>query len=224
MTDANERKKAYMRQWRAANRERVLEQNRAWKKNNRVKLTAYARQYYENNKEKCREDSKHRVRKYRETPQFKTYLAEYLSRPDVIKANNKRAKEWRRNNRETYNAYKRELYARMKASKARNKLIPIGEALNAALGQNTLYAVALAAVPRTLPHHVREDVISDLVLAVLEGEIAEADLARVAKSFISKHYRDSGFHTTRSLDAPIPGMDGRTYLDTISTEHAGAFL
>lgn len=83
-----------------------------------------------------------------------------------------------------------------------------GTIFAADLLRNELYSAAAAAVPRYLDQARRDDVIADLVLAVLEGEIEIAALPSVAKSFVARHDKLFGTFTTVSLDAPLrPGSN-----------------
>lgn len=105
--------------------------------------------------------------------------------------------------------------------KAKNKIggqttAVIGEALQAALGKNTLYASAKAAVPSSYPPYIRDDIISAIVLAVLEGEISEQAIKANAKRFEAAYWRERDLIGTLSLDAPIPGYDSMTYLDRLT--------
>lgn len=60
------------------------------------------------------------------------------------------------------------------------------------------------AVPRSLPHHVRSDVIGDLALRFLEGDMDPRDLPRQVRLALTAHYR---MHPVMgapvSLDAPM---------------------
>lgn len=126
------------------------------------------------------------------------------------------AREYRVKNRERLSAYNKARWAKLKAGKSVQ--VAIGEALNEALGKNHLYHNAQNAVSSRLPPHVRDDVISEIILAVLEGDLAEADISKHAGKFLAAHYK---MHPTKfgpiSLDAPAYRDGGRdTIGDTIS--------
>lgn len=92
------------------------------------------------------------------------------------------------------------------------------EARNSRLLQNELYSAAWAAVPAGLPQHVRDDVISEIVLAVLMEEIRLDQIKASAPKFMAQHYK---MHPAKfgpiSLDAPAFRDGGRdTIGDTIS--------
>lgn len=75
-----------------------------------------------------------------------------------------------------------------------------------------------AALPRTFPPELREDLRQELLLAVMSGEATTKDLAgivrvkaRKARKLIAETWGQ------RSLNEPIRGTDGLTLLDTLST-------
>lgn len=94
----------------------------------------------------------------------------------------------------------------------------IGELLRAALWQNDLHRAASAAVPDTLPPDIRDDVISEMVVAVLEGSLSAIDVPRAARRFISDHFRSREWRSILSLDAVVPGTDRVRLIDTIAAE------
>jgi hypothetical protein len=94
------------------------------------------------------------------------------------------------------------------------KLPPLTAALRFPIG-GLLYRTN-AVVPRYLSRDHRDDVIGEMALAVYEGRLAEADIARRTHEFVRAGYRsdhDPWGHV--SLDAPIPGTD-LLRIDTIS--------
>lgn len=83
---------------------------------------------------------------------------------------------------------------------------------------NDLVAAIDAAVPKTLPRQIREEVCQDIAVACLEQQIPIADIEAHVKAFITQVFRTDamGFGAPRSLDAPLRGYDGLTLGDTIS--------
>lgn len=76
------------------------------------------------------------------------------------------------------------------------------EQFRAALSQDEIYAAVNAAVPRHLPPFMREDVVSDLILAMLDGAIIVEDIKAEAKRQVTAYNR--AYSTwAPSLDAPI---------------------
>lgn len=84
----------------------------------------------------------------------------------------------------------------------------------AALWRLEIWATAAKAVPRTLPTHIWEDAVSELVLAVLERQVAPKDMRKSAARFVTAAW---GPRFT-SLDAIIPGTDRLTLMDKLSNE------
>lgn len=80
-----------------------------------------------------------------------------------------------------------------------------------------LYREALAVIPASTPPDVREDLAADIVLLLHEGfrgTVADAfKAARKARNYLTGAFKE------RSLDAPLPGFDDLTLLDTMTTEH-----
>lgn len=107
-----------------------------------------------------------------------------------------------------------------RAAKAGNTPLSSAELRKKSLRQNDFYAAAERAVPAGYPRWIRDDVISDIVLAVLEGEITIEQIATRARKYITRHYAEFADRKTLSLDAPIPGLDGVTYLDRLAMESA----
>lgn len=132
---------------------------------------------------------------------------------------NAASRRWWASSKDRINAYRRHQAALLRAGRSAGDAAM--EALNAALGQNPIYAAVAAVVPSRLPDHVRDDAIQSLILAVLEGEIALSDVAGHAKRHIGAAYGLMGKFGLKSLDATIPGTDGLRLIDTIpSEEHA----
>lgn len=95
---------------------------------------------------------------------------------------------------------------------------PTAEARNRNLLQNSLYATASAAVSSSLPDHIRDDVISEIVLAVLVGDIGLDDVKANACRFMAAYYKMHPVkYAPTSLDAPAYRDGGRdTIGDTVS--------
>ncbi len=81
-----------------------------------------------------------------------------------------------------------------------------------------------AAVPKTLPEVVRQEVCQDLLLAVLDGTIAAQDLVGSAGEFTAAVFRRYPIkYGPLSLDAPAPWAgagDARTLLETLTASNA----
>ncbi len=102
------------------------------------------------------------------------------------------------------------------ARRAKEALRRAGPGERAGLGvkramlQNEIVAAVSAALPRSLPPHVRDDVMSDMVLAVLDGSLAMSAIAGSARAFLNKHRQECGAYREISLDSPIRPGDPRS--------------
>ena len=68
------------------------------------------------------------------------------------------------------------------------------------LRQNEIYAAVEAAVPRGLETFIRDDIKSEMILAVLDGEIAVDEIRDFARAFVAEYFREFGGYSARSLD------------------------
>lgn len=174
MPDADEirraRRREAQRRWREKNRERVRELNRQWRERNREKTRAYQKRWRQENPEKNRE----KKRRWRERGGYHRYYWKYRER----------------------------CLARLHAYRARisQHWPAFGELQKAALLANETYAAVHAVVPAGLPKWLRDDVISEVVLSILEGRAAVADAAAEAKAAISRHR--AALYRELSLNAP----------------------
>jgi len=78
-----------------------------------------------------------------------------------------------------------------------------------------IYALIIKALPRALPTYIRDEVASAMCVAVLEGKLFIENIGKEAKAFIASYNREFDYFKTASLDEPINGRDGRTYLDLL---------
>lgn len=93
----------------------------------------------------------------------------------------------------------------------------VGAALKRALSKNELYAAVDRVIGRGLDAYVRDEIRSEMILAVLEGEITEAEItSQTARAFVAAHNRSAGAWLTRSMDASLYG-DRRTLHDVLSS-------
>ena len=97
-----------------------------------------------------------------------------------------------------------------------SKRAPATETFKVALSQEQLYALVAAAVPKNLPPITRDDIICDMVLAVLDGQLAVGDLRARAKEFVREHWRMFGTLRDLSLDALMFDDGGATRGDRVS--------
>lgn len=91
-----------------------------------------------------------------------------------------------------------------------------GFELQRSLSQNELYAAVDRAVSRALPPHLRDEIRSEMIVAVLEGDLAEHEItSQVARDFVTAYHRNAGTWAVRSMDAPSHHGEGRTLHETI---------
>jgi len=106
-------------------------------------------------------------------------------------------------------------------SRAAGRNVPANERtkLKAHGNGKKLHDKVRAALP-PLPDQVRSDVAHDLIVDVLEGKIAEADLKKVMPQYVRKHYAgyDNRF-STLSLNQPVPGTVNQRWDDRIAADH-----
>jgi len=149
------------------------------------------------------------------------------------------ARAWKRENRERVREHSRRYRNANQRKEAerlhryylakRGKIIAIepryAEARQRELMKIDIYAVARRSLPAGLPAFVRDDVITDVVLAHLEGKLAIGDVPKRAGEFLKSYNRLFDQWKTVSLDATIPGTDGITYMDRVAAAPAneGAF-
>lgn len=79
-----------------------------------------------------------------------------------------------------------------------------------------LWARANAAVPSWMDDHARDDIISSMVMMVMEGEAAT--MPEAFKRARADYNRMMGTFTERSLDAPMGGDGDFTLLDVLASE------
>lgn len=92
------------------------------------------------------------------------------------------------------------------------------ESMHRALLSNHVYAAANAAVPRKLVSYLREDVISDICLAVLAGEYSVEDIPQHVRQAIARNRGADSQWADVSLDAPVSRESRKTGHDTIPQE------
>lgn len=92
-----------------------------------------------------------------------------------------------------------------------------GKALGPARGSlpylEPMYAEARKVVPAGIDDHIREDLISDMVVAMMEGR---ADTMRDALKLARREYNEvMGVWREKSIDAALPGTENFTLLDVL---------
>lgn len=108
-----------------------------------------------------------------------------------------------------------------RAKKYRLKLIrhraPVSEPVRGSIPWlDPIWSEAQAVVPRWMPQHERDDLISDLVLMRLEGRAP--DMRAALKVAQAERNLMTGRFKERSIDAVISGTDNLRLIDTFDSE------
>lgn len=82
---------------------------------------------------------------------------------------------------------------------------------------DTVYRMIAQAVSAALPRHMRDDVISSMLLAVLEGKLMLEQVSRRVREFVSEYNRQYDHYKHVSLDGMIPGTTVRR-IDTLADD------
>ena len=183
----------------------------------RLKAREASRRYRANNADKVRESNRKWAAAHPDNVKAHRAKVALNMTPEQRARKNARHAEWKRRNKAHVNAYER---AWMAAYRAKNRTVLVGKSAQQALAENAIYAAAKAVVPVGIPKDVRDDIISMICLAVLEGEIKIDDVPRLSREFTNRHYRQFSKFNTVSLDAPIWSDSGKTLHDTLTTENA----
>jgi hypothetical protein len=85
---------------------------------------------------------------------------------------------------------------------------------------DNLYARVNGAVPSRMDPEARDDVISDIVEAVLAGRLAEDQITARCAEFVAAHNRMFSRFNAVSLDAPIFDDRSHSMLDNLTTDPA----
>ncbi|WP_132657265.1 hypothetical protein [Rhizobium sp. BK418] len=89
------------------------------------------------------------------------------------------------------------------------------------LSPDAVFKLIDSAISRSLPKFVRDDIISAMCLAVLDGQLFVENITKEAKKFVSAYNREYDHFKTISLDAPLAGHDGLTLLDKLADPQLG---
>lgn len=161
-------------------------------------------------KYESRPDIKAKDKERRQSPEYKaTYLAYRQSEHGrSVRAKWHKSEKWRK----WYSAYRAERRKRNGSNSANTSAL--GEIFTTQLMSDDLYAAIHAIVPRWYPRDVRDDIIMEIIVAVLEGRESVTSASRKVGSFAPAHYKEN--FKSVSLDAVIPGTDNLRLIDTLS--------
>lgn len=203
-------KKAY----RLRNSERLRLKAAKYNAENRERVNAARRQYHKDHAEAERaRDKAYRAAGRRNKPKTdeqKAKSAAHNRRYYHADIETARAK-----NREKYHRYAEKILAQQKVRLHKKKSVAVMR-----LKPDEIWHRLERAINRALPQHIRDDVIGTMALAVLEGRLLVEKIESAARAFVTAYNRDNRVYEDLSLDAPIPGMDGMTYMDRLAAEEA----
>ncbi len=241
------RKLSATRRWRKQNREKARRHTRAWKKRNSEAAREYRRKWSKKNPDKIRAYRKKWLRQQEADPlnrerrlqkarlkyaelrennlellrsRWRKYDAIRRERDDPEKTRARdRAKYARRRNRDLEKLREKEHRKRARRRERQRAILALKEANNpkATLLGNSLYAAADAAVSKTLLSHVRDDVVSSIVLAVLEKRLSRSQIKKKAADFVRAYFKENNNFRDVSLDSAIRGTDSLTIGDMLDS-------
>lgn len=82
---------------------------------------------------------------------------------------------------------------------------------------DNVYKIVNKVVSAALPKHMRDDVIAEILLAVLEGKLLLDQIGQRVKDFVRDYNREYDTFKTLSLDEVIPGTN-TSRLDMLAAE------
>ncbi len=205
----------------------------AWKRVSRERkdrILAKARQWRQDNLEKRRiKEREYRLASSRNT--WANMSPEQKARSYALARARRSANidEERRKEREYYRANVERVRAQWQKSYWRNRQTQLERSRRRSARQRSQRQITLSpdavfrlidkAVPKVLPRFVRDDIISAMCLAVLDGQLFVENVGKEASKFVRAYNREYDQFKTVSLDAPLAGYDGLTLLDRLVDPH-----
>lgn len=225
--DDGKPKKKRVRVYTPEQKQKIADRMRAYRANNKDSMLALAASWNARNPErrkeiqlKCQANKKARLL----TAKAEGRAVQTRCRwPEWEKANPERAKA-ARDRRRQIRADEAKARAALRPSTrpARRAKIKQPEPDQVTIGQRLrscdLYARVDTLISRWLPPDVREDVVSDLILAILEGNVDENPSPAQARAFVTAHYRRFDRFRVRSLDDFVPGSEKCRFVDLVASD------
>lgn len=170
--------------WRDANKARTDAYREKRKAKKRDEVNSYRRQWRKDNPEITRAQAQRKRARIKADPERLAreiqYREEYRARNIV------RLREAER---------KRKRTDRVRKATPRSQPLINGEEVRVKiLNRNEIFAAASKAISSRIPTWRRDDIISDIVLAVLEGSLAHGEIALKAKEFVRAYNRKFDDH------------------------------
>lgn len=215
---ARERNKAYQREWKKRNPDKVAEYSRKQRTpEQRERRNALARARVLENPEKELERNRRRRERERAAFHNRKGKRKRILSEETRRKNRERCRVWWAVNRDRCNDTRRGMPRPSRAAPSRYPAM--GELHKKALLANEIYVAAAKALPRGLDSSMRDDVISEIVLAVVEGTVSVADIPKKAWAMAQaccRKYNPRGFV---SLDVLVRGTDC-PWLDSVTYDDA----
>ena len=92
--------------------------------------------------------------------------------------------------------------------------MPPVSALQNGLWQNGVYIAVERLVPKYLPADIRDDMVMEIIVAILEGAHTVETARKALWTFAPPHYRDRFKQV--SIDATISGTEGLRLIDVLA--------
>ncbi|MBW9053485.1 hypothetical protein [Rhizobium mesosinicum] len=191
-------------------------------------LNSAQKNYYYNklSQQKCRirDRAKTRAAWANMPPEKKAriYARERARRLENLDEERRKDREWRQRNAEKIRARERAEYWRnhqKHQERHRRRWAKQRSQKQITLSPDAVFRIIDKAVPKVLPRFVRDDIISAMCLAVLDGQLFVENIGKEASKFVSAYNREYDSFKTVSLDAPLAGYDGLTLLDRLADPH-----
>jgi hypothetical protein len=90
--------------------------------------------------------------------------------------------------------------------------------LASALSQNDIWRLAAAALPKHLDRNVRDDIIGEIAVAVLAGDLAPHMIQPAAKRFVRDHNKNFSPYQFASLDKSLSFDSTLNVIDTLTSD------
>jgi hypothetical protein len=211
--EQKEKRRIYMSEWNRRQRELYPEKHKEsilkWRAKNPDKTREYSLKWIAKLSE---EDKEQRLKRARD------YGPIYYRENKELIAQTKR--EYRARNPEKVQEWEKRRVARQKLRQEpkvgkQPTASSAAEAKNQLLLQNMAFAAAIQHIPRHLPQDMRDDLMSDIVVACLESKIRVEEVKKCIPKFIAAHNKAAGYNV--SLDAEMG--DGMRMIDMITEEN-----
>lgn len=122
----------------------------------------------------------------------------HLTNPDAYQRQREAAREWKANNRKWVREYMRRYRAGRRSEVVER--LPLGEGLKNTLMTDALYVVVNNAVPKTYDNDTRDDIITDIIIDVLDNKLKVEDITANVKRYVTAYWRGRDTHRTVSFD------------------------